>query len=78
MVQGAFKNFRHEHYFETENEVTLMTDIFSFEAPLWFFGSLANWLFLTNYMKRLLSLRNQVIKNVAESNRWKEIIPEER
>ena len=31
MVSGAFKSFRHEHYFIKENEQTLMIDIFSFE-----------------------------------------------
>ena len=77
MVKGSFNSFRHEHHFRRVDNITQMTDMFCFEAPFGIFGRLANGLFLTNYMKRLLSVRNQVIKDVAESNRWKEIIPKE-
>jgi ligand-binding SRPBCC domain-containing protein len=67
MVQGAFKNFRHEHYFYPINNQTLMKDIFMFDAPLGFLGIIANFLFLERYMRNLLQQRNEVIKRVAEA-----------
>ncbi|RDC62092.1 SRPBCC family protein [Adhaeribacter pallidiroseus] len=67
MVAGAFRFFRHEHYFETADEGTIMKDIFHFESPLSILGRLANTLFLTRYMHNLLIKRNQVIKETAES-----------
>jgi ligand-binding SRPBCC domain-containing protein len=67
MVQGAFKNFRHEHYFYPINNQTLMKDIFMFDAPLGFLGIIANFLFLERYMRNLLQQRNEVIKQVAEA-----------
>lgn len=69
MVEGAFKSFRHEHYFLSRNGQTLMKDVFVFESPMGVFGRLFNWLVLTRYMTTLLNKRNAVIKAAAESNR---------
>jgi ligand-binding SRPBCC domain-containing protein len=66
MVKGAFKSFRHEHYFEDSNGYTLMTDVFVFESPLGILGMIANMLFLKQYMCNLLMKRNNVIKEFAE------------
>lgn len=67
MVKGAFKSFTHQHIFETVDDKTMMKDVFEFESPLGFLGSLANKLFLVKYMTQLLQKRNAVIKDVAES-----------
>ncbi|MEO1547565.1 MAG: SRPBCC family protein [Bacteroidota bacterium] len=67
MVKGGFKSFRHEHHFKKQKSGTLMLDVFSFESPFSFIGHLANKLFLTEYMKRLLEERNRAIKTFAES-----------
>lgn len=74
LLKGAFKSFRHEHHFKEIPSGTLMTDFFDFEAPLGFLGQFANQLFLTKYMKKLLQERNQVLQEIAESERWKEIL----
>jgi ligand-binding SRPBCC domain-containing protein len=66
LVEGAFKSFRHEHYFTGDDKQTIMRDVFVFESPLGLLGKLANWLFLKNYMTGLLVKRNLVIKEVAE------------
>ncbi len=65
MVTGAFKNFRHEHYFYPIGDQTLMKDIFMFDAPLGFLGIIANFLFLKNYMCKLLEQRNEMIRKAA-------------
>jgi ligand-binding SRPBCC domain-containing protein len=69
MVEGAFKRFRHEHYFLSRNGQTLMKDIFVFESPLGVLGRLFNWLVLTKYMTNLLKERNRVLKVTAELNK---------
>jgi ligand-binding SRPBCC domain-containing protein len=66
MVEGAFKSFRHEHYFLSRHGETLMKDIFVFESPGWILGKLFSWLVLTRYMTKLLIQRNKVIKAAAE------------
>ena len=67
MVSGAFKSFRHEHYFYAINNQTMMKDIFNFKSPGGWFGELFNFLVLRGYMQKLLEKRNQVIKEAAES-----------
>jgi ligand-binding SRPBCC domain-containing protein len=73
MVSGAFKSFRHEHYFFELNGQTIVRDVFIFESPLGILGKLFNLLTLKAYMTSLLKQRNAVIKQVAESGKWDEL-----
>jgi ligand-binding SRPBCC domain-containing protein len=74
MVNGDFKSLRHEHHFKSIENGTLLIDLFYFESPYGGIGRLANDLFLTRYMKRLLETRNQAIKDYAETEKWKFIL----
>lgn len=67
MVFGAFKSFRHEHFFNKVKDGTLMTDKFFFESPLGILGHAANTLFLKRYMAKLLKTRNKILKEEAEN-----------
>jgi ligand-binding SRPBCC domain-containing protein len=75
MKKGAFKKIEHQHLFETKNGITVMQDLFDFEAPFGFVGDIVAKLFLTAYMKNLLEERNRVIKHVAETDEWKRLLP---
>lgn len=77
MVQGAFKSFRHEHRLEKAGEAILMIDIFDYCSPFGLLGNFVDWLFLKRYMTILLEKRNQVIKEFAESEKWKSVLQEE-
>lgn len=74
MVKGAFKRFRHEHFFSEKDGIVMMKDLFDYDAPFGPLGRLADILFLKKYMTRFLENRNQVIKEFAESERWKEVL----
>lgn len=76
MLKGAFKSFRHEHYFISTKEGTIMKDVFSFKAPLGLLGRLANVLFLESYMTGFLKNRNRILKEYAESGKWREVLPD--
>ncbi len=76
MQKGAFKEFKHKHHFVEFNNRTLMTDIFTYKSPFGVFGKLADKLFLKKYMTELLTERNRVIKEFAESENWKELLTE--
>ena len=67
MVSGAFLRFDHDHFFERRDLGTAMTDVFDFTSPLGPVGQIANWLFVTRHLRKLLRIRNQLIKTVAES-----------
>lgn len=74
MVRGAFKSIFHKHVFEEYGGKTIMKDEFTFVAPLGILGKIFSQLILFNYMTRLLEERNLIIKQVAESEQWKEFL----
>jgi ligand-binding SRPBCC domain-containing protein len=74
MMSGDFKSLRHEHHFKRIDNGTLLIDLFHFESPYGGLGKLANQLFLTRYLRKLLEERNQVIKEYAETEKWKFIL----
>ena len=74
MIEGDFKTMSHKHFFKAFAEGTVMTDEFYFESPYGMFGKLINIFFLTRYMRSLLVKRNMVIKEFAESDKWKTIL----
>lgn len=67
MIRGAFQEIIHIHEFVPQPPGTLMTDLFTFRAPLGILGRLAEALVLTRYMKGLLLTRNRYLKQVAEA-----------
>ena len=74
MIKGDFTSFHHEHHFKTAENGTIVIDIIHFETPYGIIGKLANGLFLTSYLERLLTKRNEVIKEYAETQKWKTIL----
>ncbi|MDV3754235.1 SRPBCC family protein [Elizabethkingia anophelis] len=74
MLKGAFKYIKHDHYFEKTNTGTLMTDIFRYDSPLGILGKIFNKLILTRYLRQFLLERNQIIKDFAESDKWRQIL----
>lgn len=67
MQRGAFKRWHHTHLFAERDGGTLMIDEVDYAAPLGLLGKIADALFLENYMTRLLRVRNEHIKRVAEA-----------
>lgn len=70
-VSGDFVSLKHEHFFKPVENGTLKIDHFAFETPYGKIGNLFNYLYLENYMKRLLLERNSEIKKIAEQNKNK-------
>jgi ligand-binding SRPBCC domain-containing protein len=76
MIEGAFKFMQHDHYFTPISESeTEMRDSFTFVAPLSVLGTIAEQLFLRRYMDRFLRRRNEIVKQIAESDQWRAFIP---
>lgn len=73
-VKGIFKSFQHKHIFQKKDNRVIMIDIFEFQSPFGMLGRLFNFFVLTNYLKKLLLIRNKIIKEYAESERWKALM----
>jgi len=74
MVQGEFKSFRHEHHFKPIDNGTIMIDLLDFETPYGTFGKIFNSIYLKKYLEKFLQKRNNVIKDYAETQKWKVIL----
>lgn len=68
-IQGIFKRFDHDHFFEAVGENTLMRDIFDFTCPLGLLGSIADGP-VKRHLENFIRIRNQEIKRIAESDNW--------
>ena len=73
-VNGDFLSLKHEHYFKTIENGTIMIDQFRYEVKKNFIMKLVNRVYLEKYMRRLLEERNAVIKTAAEGNQWKQFL----
>jgi hypothetical protein len=76
MIEGVFTFMQHDHFFAALSETsTEMRDRFTFAAPFPVLGQIAERLFLKGYMERFLKHRNQILKQVAESETWSDFLP---
>lgn len=74
MVTGDFKSFQHHHYFKPIQNGTVMIDVLFFESPYGFIGRWFNKIYLKRYLEKFLTKRNNVIKEYAETEKWKVIL----
>jgi ligand-binding SRPBCC domain-containing protein len=74
MIKGDFTYFKHQHFFKPIQNGTIMIDIVDFESPYGIIGKLVNKLYLKKYLQKLLSNRNEIIKQYSETNKWKLIL----
>ncbi|MES1224718.1 MAG: SRPBCC family protein [Bacteroidota bacterium] len=74
MLQGDFKSFKHEHYFKPIDNGTIMIDVIEFESPYGNLGKFFNAIYLKKYIEKMLIKRNDVIKEYAQSEKWKAIL----
>jgi ligand-binding SRPBCC domain-containing protein len=74
MIKGDFTSFHHEHHFKTVENGTIVIDILNFETPYGIIGKIVNRVFLAAYLEKFLIKRNEVIKDYAETQKWKAIL----
>jgi ligand-binding SRPBCC domain-containing protein len=77
-TNGAFKSFVHTHTFSQVGDKVIMKDVFEYQSPFGFAGKIFNALVLTNYMRKFLAERNHIIKEFAESDKWKLVLEENK
>lgn len=74
MQQGDFKSFKHEHHFKQVGNGVIMIDLVDFESPYGAAGRFVNKYYLTRYLEKMLQHRNNVIKEYAETDKWKLVL----
>jgi ligand-binding SRPBCC domain-containing protein len=74
MTAGMFKSFEHDHRFREQDGETVMRDELRFSAPFGVLGFLVDRIVLRSYLTRFLLERNKLVKQVAESEAWREYL----
>ena len=74
MVSGDFRTFRHDHHFKAIENGVIMIDQIDYECPFGFFGRLLDKYYLKKLLEHLMMQRNEVIKEYAETEKWKTIL----
>lgn len=70
-VSGDLRKMKHEHHFKVIQNGTLMIDLFNYSLNYGVFGRFMNRIYVRKYLEKLLEARNVVIKEYAESEKWK-------
>ena len=73
-LKGDFVYFRHEHHFKPIENGTLMIDMLDFKTPYGVIGNIFNSLYLTGYLEKFLVQRNLVVKQYAETEKWRALL----
>lgn len=68
MTKGHFTYFAHQHFFETSESGTLMTDLLTYKTPFGIFGKLFDYLFLKKHLTQFLEHRNFQLKAALENS----------
>ena len=76
MIAGRFRSFEHDHHLSPTGTATLMRDEICFSLPLgpagWFVGAFV----MCPHINKLLHRRFRLIKRLAESEEWRQYVPE--
>lgn len=70
---GNFRHFEHDHHFTPMNGGTRVRDEIRFVIPQGLLGPMTAPLTL-RYLSSRISLRNEILSEVAESDAWKEYL----
>ena len=73
-IKGDLKSFRHEYHFKKVDNGTIMIDLVEFEGPRDLLGSLAAKFFLKSYFEKILKKKNELVRQSAESEKWKAVL----
>jgi ligand-binding SRPBCC domain-containing protein len=67
MEEGHFKSFKHEHFFQSEKDYTVMIDRLEYDTPLGILGAIFDKIILKKYLTNFIIHRNNILKTVAEN-----------
>ena len=59
---GPYSMWHHQHKIEAIKGGVLMTDIVTYQPPMWIFGALANTLFIRKQLQQIFDYRTNVLE----------------
>jgi ligand-binding SRPBCC domain-containing protein len=77
MVAGVFRHFEHDHHFAPLDDGTRVRDEIRFSLRGGPLGRLVAKMFVRRHLTAFLNQRNAAIKQVAESEAWRQYVDDE-
>jgi len=74
MSQGALASFKHLRHFKKIQNGTLVIDEIYYSLPNKFWAPWVDRFFLNGKLNELLKERNKILKEYAESNKWRALL----
>jgi len=62
MIEGRFKNFKHQHFFYNTSYGTKMIDILEYNTPFGMLGKIFDKIVLKKHLLKFITHRNALIK----------------
>lgn len=75
MARGQFKHFHHDHRLEEVAGQTLFVDVVKFSLPFGVLGRIVGRWIVVPHVVALLRSRYKMLKQIAESDEWRQYIP---
>ncbi len=69
---GPYTMWHHQHHFKAIEGGVEMTDIVHYKNPLWFFGRIANTLFVKNKLKEIFNFRFRKVEELF--GKWVDVL----
>jgi ligand-binding SRPBCC domain-containing protein len=74
MLEGRFRSFAHDHRFREVDGGVLLEDELRFTMPFGWPGRVVGQVVLVPHIRRLLRERFAMLKEIAESEQWREYV----
>lgn len=72
---SRFLSIIHDYYFYDIREETVMINHFYYQTKWGLLGELFCFLFLEKFLSKTIIKRNEMLREYAESEKWKDILP---
>ncbi|MEO8583766.1 MAG: cell division protein [Flavitalea sp.] len=73
-IKGDLESYRHEHHFKSVQNGTIIIDLIEFGNPRDLIGKYLGRFYLKNYLEEIVKKRNDVIRNYAETEKWRAVL----
>jgi len=75
IIDSHFYSIAHDYYFYDISEETVMINHFYYKVKWGLIGEILSFLFLERILSKMISKRNELLCEYAETEKWKEVLP---
>jgi ligand-binding SRPBCC domain-containing protein len=74
IIDSLFPSIVHDYYFYDISQETVMVNHFYYKIRWGLIGEVMNSLFMKKYLTRIITKRNDLLREYAETDKWKNVL----